>query len=91
MQAERDRAIATGSRIKELIDKSKELADRTDSGQPPDPTADTLSAMMEKAKKSTKPLETDQADEIFRQVQVQEREREQIDRDITRDRGGPSR
>lgn len=79
----------TGDRIKALMDKADHRSEGTGGAEPPDAAAERLRALMEESRKPVEPLETNQADEIVRQIQ--ERERAQQERDRTRDKGGPRR
>lgn len=77
------------NRIRDLIEKSRAPAGKDDDPDRAGTLSDRLRAITEKIGEPSQPIDVSRHDEIIRKAEEQNRER--LDRDRTKDRGGPSR
>jgi hypothetical protein len=76
-------------RIREIVDKSRNLSGKEDDPEQAGTLSDRLRAITEKISGPGEPTDFTRAHEIIRQAE--ERNRERLDRDRAKDRDGPSR
>ncbi|MDY0969090.1 relaxase/mobilization nuclease domain-containing protein [Sphingomonas sp. CFBP9021] len=77
------------TRIREIVEKSRNLSGNEDDPDQAGTLSDRLRAITEKISGPSEPTDFTRAHEIIRQAE--ERDRERLDRDRTKDRDGPDR
>jgi hypothetical protein len=77
------------TRIREIVEKSRNLSGKEDDPDKAGTLSDRLRAITEKISGPSEPTDFTRAHEIIRQAE--ERNRERLDRDRTKDRDGPDR